>query len=87
MKTPVHLSCSPTRWRLTLLARGRDPLVVARALQKAAVPEIELATLAYSRATAVLELTLVCPASRAELTREKLERLADVRQATLTAAP
>ena len=87
MKSPVHLPCPATRWRLTLLTHGADPLIVARTLQKAAVPEIELEALAYARTPARLELTIVCTASRAELTREKLERLVDVRQAGLEALP
>lgn len=85
MNTPVHLPRPVTRWRLTVLARGHDALVVARALQKAAVPEVELETLAYARARAHLELTVTCTESRAELTRRKLERLADVRRADLHA--
>ncbi len=87
MKTPIHLPSPSARWRLTLVAHGHDPLVVARALQKAAVPEVELEAVAYVRAQAHLELTLVCSEARAELTREKLERLADVRCAALAAAP
>ena len=86
MKTPVHLPCPATRWRLTVLARGHDPLLVARTLQKAAVPEIELEALAYDRKRSRLEFTVLCTASRAELTRQKLERLADVRRADLRRA-
>jgi len=86
MKTPVHLPSSTARWLLTVLAHGHDPLLVARVLQKVAVPEIELEAVGYARERARLAITLVCTAARAELTRQKLERLADVRQASLAAA-
>lgn len=87
MKTPVHLSSPSARWLVTVLVHGRDPLVVARALQKSTVPEIEVEALTYARASARLELTLVCSEARAELIRAKLERLADVGKATLQAGP
>lgn len=83
MKTPVHVPTPAIRWRLHVLARGHDPLVVARVLQKVAVPEIELEGVAYTREPGHVELTVTCSAARAELTRQKLERLADVRGATL----
>lgn len=83
MKTPVHLLHPAGRWRLSVHAAGHDPLVLARVLQKAAVPEIALEAAAYTRAPAALELTLACTAARAELTRRKLERLADVERAVL----
>ena len=83
MKTPVHLSHPVARWRLSIQAAGADPLVLARVLQKAAVPEVELDAAHYIRESARLELTVTCSEARAELTRQKLERLFDVRHALL----
>ncbi len=86
MKTPVHLPSPAVRWRLTVVAHGHDPLLVARILQKTTVPEIELEALVYARSAAQIEFTVVCTKSRAELTRQKLERLPDVRGTSLEPA-
>lgn len=86
MKTPVYLPHPAARWRLTVHADGRDPLVLARVLQKTTMPEIALETAVYSRDPARLELTVTCSEARAELTCQKLERLFDVRCASLQPA-
>lgn len=87
MKIPIHLTSPAAFWRLTIFTRGDDPLVLARTLQKTAVPEIVLEKIAYARRSGRIDLTVCCTASRAELTRQKLERFADVRRADLQTAP
>lgn len=87
MKTPVHLPHPTVSWHLTVHAGDTDPLVFARVLQKAAVPEIALEAAAYARNPARLELTVTCSEARAELTRRKLERLLDVRAVILHRVP
>lgn len=81
MKIPLHLPAPVRRWQLAADVAAADPLVLARMLQKIAVPEIELTSASYSRAAGRIEVTLTCTAARAELTRQKIERLLAVQRA------
>lgn len=78
-------------WRLIVVAGPEDSLVLARALQKLAVPEIELRRVQFETGgfgdPTRLELTFHARAERARLAAVRMEKLHAVRSVTLRPMP
>jgi len=75
-------------WRLEITA-APEPLLLARVLQKLAVPEIELLAVDYAAGTAAGEacttLHIRAAAARARLATVRIEKLVSVRATLLSA--
>jgi len=95
--TPASSSCSADpapadspAWHVTVSAEN-EPLLLARVLQKFAVPEIELQAAHYEAdgpgGTARVVLDIRASAARARLAASRLHRLLQVRHVELAAGP